>query len=144
MVASVSAYTLSALVPKRSALTEKVARRELTHEYSTDRSWAPSNSEHCPVGGPERSWVLIPPAVPRPGGPAQEKGDTQAGLSRQLNVAAAVAFFAATVTLYVVAAFGAAAAVLVPVTVPPLPTERPAGRPATAARRAPALAGLAG
>ena len=38
LVASVSAYTLSALVLKRSVLTEKVARRgiHLTREYSTD------------------------------------------------------------------------------------------------------------
>jgi len=38
LVASISAYALSALVLKRSALTEKVARRglHLTREYSTD------------------------------------------------------------------------------------------------------------
>jgi CBS domain-containing protein len=38
VVASVSAYALSALVLKRSVLTEKVARRgiHLTREYSTD------------------------------------------------------------------------------------------------------------
>ena len=38
LVASVSAYAVSALILKRSVLTEKVARRgiHLTREYSTD------------------------------------------------------------------------------------------------------------
>jgi hypothetical protein len=29
------------------------------------RSWALSNSEHCPVGGPERSWVTWSGGMPR-------------------------------------------------------------------------------
>jgi H+/Cl- antiporter ClcA len=64
VVASVSAYALSALVLKRSVLTEKVARRgiHLTREYSTDRSYSPSNSEYCSVGARERSsgaWLPV-------------------------------------------------------------------------------------
>lgn len=29
------------------------------------RSWALSNSEYCPVGGPERSWVTWSGGMPR-------------------------------------------------------------------------------
>jgi hypothetical protein len=32
-----------------------------------DRSWTLGNSEHCPVGGPERSWVTWSGGVPREG-----------------------------------------------------------------------------
>jgi nucleoside-diphosphate-sugar epimerase len=39
----------------------------ITLAGNLDRSWALSNSEHCPVGGPERSWVTWSGGVAREG-----------------------------------------------------------------------------
>jgi H+/Cl- antiporter ClcA len=61
MVASVSAYAVSALILKRSVLTEKVARRglHLTREYSTDPLEVFFAREVMTDASPERSLVTV-------------------------------------------------------------------------------------
>jgi H+/Cl- antiporter ClcA len=72
LVASVSAYALSALVLKRSVLTEKVARRgiHLTREYSTDPLEVFFARE------------VMTPAAPPGAEPSGEEHRAAAGLSR--------------------------------------------------------------
>jgi CIC family chloride channel protein len=67
LIAATAAYTVSALLLKRSALTEKVARRglHLSREYAVDRSSTSSRAarSHSP---------------PRPGGPQWRRLRTRA------------------------------------------------------------------